>query len=773
MRRIGPLPGAAIALTLGSAGVAAAQGAAPSVETVRLRAGEHAGFSRVAVDLPGLAGWELRREDRRVILDFPGRRTAFDGRQIFPERRVSRVTGARGDLDEAGSRLTLQLSCDCDARAYEFRPGMLVLDIGPAAAPAPAAVDVGPPPRRPDAAVPVAEAPSAVDAAPERLSVEEARERLLQQLARAADQGLVAFREPSAAPSEAGEAPDATDVAPPPAAGTPDGDAAAAAARPDAGTTPPSTAVEAPVVQLDARTAYDREGQRPRRIRPEPCPEDALLAADTWAAEEDDFGEALATRRRALVAEFDRPATDAALAVARLYILHGFGAEARQVLAEFAADAGETPLLADLAALADDDPAAPDGPLARAAACGGRVALWRIAAGFAPPPETVAQPGWVGSVLEAFEEAPLALRRRAGPDLLTRLVDLGLPAEAEAARLLLDRAPGDHGDRWRLASARLAMAVGEGGAAERLLNAVIAGDGPEAPEALLALADLISARDGRLPEDLVEALGLAAFRLQGSDLGRRLLVAEVLGRAGRDQLGAALETLALQRAAGRVGPEDFDAALRAILDVARAADVGAAAYAAAVLTHALLIGRDAAWDRTRARVAAELTGIGLANAARDLVAPAVERGDAAVRVAAARAETALGLPDAALRLLEGAGDREAALARAEALAALGRHAEAHREAAPHLDAKARAELAWRAGAWAAATALPAEDPRHRLAAWMAARGDGEGAAPPLPPPDAPLGPEVLGPEPSLSVARTAVEAARDARALIEKALQDG
>ena len=114
---------AAAALVLLSASAASAQ------ERIRLRAGEHAEFSRIALDVPQLAEWSIERNGRLVTVLFPDRELLFATEQIFPQRRISRVTSARSERGRDGTRLILSMSCNCVAEAYEFRPGMLVMDI--------------------------------------------------------------------------------------------------------------------------------------------------------------------------------------------------------------------------------------------------------------------------------------------------------------------------------------------------------------------------------------------------------------------------------------------------------------------------------------------------------------------------------------------------------------------------------------------------------------------------------------------------------------------
>ncbi|MGR3782055.1 MAG: hypothetical protein ACU0DT_12440 [Albimonas sp.] len=854
---------AAAALVLLAASAASAQ------ERVRLRAGEHAEFSRIALDVPQLAEWSIERNGRLVTVLFPDRELLFATEQIFPQRRISRVTSARSERGRDGTRLILSMSCNCVAEAYEFRPGMLVMDIraqpeeteaaqvqdaagaGPDGGQGGAPADAGaepdggsgpgretasgamdalaihrpePPPATSGSVLsgpsgtgaaatgtapettpepPAAAGPAATAEAPESsdtTSVSEAQRRLLEQLARAADQGLVQFRDPGGpddprvAPEEtAGETPPAPA---PHAASDPRAPGAAPrteeAPAPAGGAVPPAPA---PQIQLDARTVWDRD-RRPAPPRAATCPDDALLDPEPWRRSAE-FYDRMGELRARMMGEFDKPDPRAALDLAWLQVGYGFGAEARETLDQFVPEVREAALLRDLARIMDDDPPAEGGPLSQGADCPGRAGMWRLAAGMTPAPAALADPLWRDSVLDAFAELPIRLRRRAGPPLVETLIGLGELDFADAARLRLDRAPGDHGAPWRLALGRLALARGEVETGEALLADVALVDGPEAAEAMLALADSLLGRRDTLPADLVEDIALKAFEHQGTELGRRLLVAEILGRAGRDQLGEALQVIETELFAGGARAADLEAAMRAILERARAADVGEYAYASAIMRHRDLIRDPEVFDPARIRVAREMTGIGLANVGIELLAPALERGGSEARLAAAAAEVALDLPLDALARLEGLEGDDAARLRARALLALGRDAEAFAEVAGALPegSPERAQLAWRAAIWPDAARLPGEDPRRLLAAWMAGEpppdpgeviaraleGRPEPSAEPAEAAPDPaveaaarealfLTPPAVAEPPSLAAARRLIEASEAARARIEEAL---
>ncbi|MDF2231228.1 hypothetical protein P2H44_01530 [Albimonas sp. CAU 1670] len=843
---------------------------ASAQQQIRLRAGEHAEFSRIALDVPQLAEWSVERNGRLVTVLFPDRELLFETEQIFPQRRVSRVTSARSERGRDGTRLILSMSCACVAEAYEFRPGMLVMDIRAQPEETEAAqvqqIDAGAPDGQPNpqqgedggsstpasggggggahassamdalaihrpepppatsgsvltpasngptgqpqavesaATPPAAESPTPQESASsEAVAISEAQRRLLEQLARAADQGLVQFRDPGG-PDDPREARDDGHASADPAA--PDPHAARDPHAPGAGADAPHAAEDQaqtaatppgpdPEVQLDARTVWDRD-RKPIPRRALTCPDDALLDPEPWRRSAE-FYDRMGELRMTLMKEFDRPDPRAALDLAWLQVGYGFGAEARQTLAEFVPEVREAALLRDLAHLMDDEPPAADGPLAQGADCPGRAGMWRLAAGMTPDAAALQDPAWRESVLDAFAELPVRLRRRVGPPLVEELTSLGELDFADAARLRLDRAPGDHGAPWRLALGRLALARGEVERGETLLRDVSRTEGPEAAEAMLALADSLLGRRDTLPQDLVEDIALKAFEHQGTELGRRLLVAEILGRAGRDQLGEALEVIETELFAGGARADDLEAALRAILERARAADVGEYAYAAAIMRHRDLIRDPEVFDPARIRVAREMTGIGLANVGIDLLAPALQRGGAEARLAAAAAEVALDLPLDALKRLDGLAGDDASRLRARALLALGRDAEAFAEVAATLPEGSieRARLAWRAAIWSDAARLPGEDPRRLLAAWMAgeppadpgdviaraldgAAGSGQAAeATPDPAVETAarealfLSPPEVAEPPSLAAARRLIEASEAARARIEEAL---
>ncbi|SDH32687.1 hypothetical protein [Alloyangia pacifica] len=97
-------------------------------QTIEVRSGEHAGFTRLVLDLPAGVGWQGKVAAERIYrieLDSAGFDFALDGvfRRIGGER-LSEVTALDG-----GRGLELRLACDCIVDASQHDGRMAVLDI--------------------------------------------------------------------------------------------------------------------------------------------------------------------------------------------------------------------------------------------------------------------------------------------------------------------------------------------------------------------------------------------------------------------------------------------------------------------------------------------------------------------------------------------------------------------------------------------------------------------------------------------------------------------
>ncbi|MEM7508263.1 MAG: hypothetical protein AAF415_16135 [Pseudomonadota bacterium] len=671
--------------------------------------------------------------------------------------------------------------------------------------------------------VPEVTAETAID----RAEIEAAQQRLLQQLTRAAEQGLLEFRDPETAEdfalAEPGQdalepdavdpkvAPVASEAGPPlrpgasadPTAGSepPGGPALASAgpATPD-GTGPGSAPSASPSVEPDpqvrVRTAYDRDfasvaqvppaeispGQSQTDLEEKPvCIPDLELAISDWGTSGDP-AQQIAALRRDLLGEFDQSDPKQLVRLARLYIHHGLGAEASQILRLYGEGLPETPLLTDMARVIDGYPVSPHGPLAEAGMCSGAVSLWAGAARL-PFPEEISDPDNEAALLDAFATLSPQIRRLLGPQLLLNALDSDREVLAMKIDLLLGRVPGDNGPAYDLARARLLDAKGKVAEAEAAYAALARGATMEAPEALLLLFDSLRRRGAALPSDLTEGLAIAAFMHRQSPLGRKLKIAEFRARAGTDGLPEVLDQIARTIAQTEGDVTDLRDAGHAILETATAAEAGDVDYSRAVLAYQEQIATSAAGDNARIVASGELLSTGLPNAALDVLRPALRRGGPSVMLAAARAHLAMDAPDAALQVLNGLEGAEAARLRAQAFEKSGAPGEALNALSEASDGapdgpdltEERAALSWQAGEWeGAASAGP--DQRRILAAYMAGQSAEDALGTPAVPGsevEAFLAPPELGRDLTMRDARSVMEASKNVRTLIEEALEDG
>lgn len=733
-----PRPLAALLVLLLAAGGARA-------EMLAIRAGDQPRLSRLVLDLPPATSWSMVQAGRDVTLRFPGVALDFDTTEIFPGRRASRLLAARIRAESTGTVLVLTLACDCAADAFALGPRKLVMDVRDIGTPP--GLDPAPDPAR--APPPPPAVPPPAPPATEAEAIAAARARLLDRLARAAGQDLVALAPPPGAPD-----------------GLPPGPVAPA---PDL--VPPPGAVPAPEIEAYTARDRDRAAREALPVRAD-CPSETLLDVAAWGGAAP-VATQIAEARAALLGEFDRPDPAATLRLARLYVHYGFGRETLALL-EGADLPGPGPrLLADLARLVEGRAPAPDGPLAAAAGCPGRAALWGFLAGIDRRDFRAALPAQplLPAIETAFAELPTAPRRLVGPALARALLGQGLVAAAGRILALAGRAPGDPGEAWHLARAALLEAEGDPQAAEAIWAALVAADREGASEAMIAWTESRIARGLPPPPRIAEDL---AARQRTDAAVTALRMAEIEALAASGDLRAALDALATDLARTPDRAAELRAAAARILARARAETVGPAAYAAALLVRADLLAAERSADPARLAAATELSGIGLPNAALRLLAPALARGEAPVRLAAAAAELALGRPEAAQALLEGLDGPDAALLRAKVLARQGDFraalAELDRGGVPD---EARARLAFAGGLWS--EALAADDPLERvMAAYMAGP-----AAPPAPAPAAgtadPALPDpyrafLAAPRPdapvTLGLARETIDIARATRELL-------
>ncbi len=726
-----------------------------AAETVQVRSGEHPGFSRLVVQLARPAGWTFGRTEGGYALRLDRADVSFDLSTVW--RRIPR-TRLRGIAPTADG-LALATLCACHATVTELRPGILVLDlvdgVPRADSPFEVPLDVSAPaPAPPAVALPLTagttpaaetawfwpvETPAPIG--PRRSlatpvpadRVVEARHALVEQLARAAAQGLVDAEI---------ERPDAPEPEP--------------VAMPEPQPQPQPTPALDDHVGLAAETSFDRDGGTLAKRDPVDddglrCLPDGLFDVASWGNGEPASSQ-IAERRRALLGEFDAPSATAVADLARLYLYFGFGAEARATLQAFPVSVPDRDILESIASIVDDGAAGSPGRLAGMAGCDGAAALWAVLATPGPAAATGIDRG---AVIRAFSDLPVALRRQLGPPLAGRFLDAGDAGTARAVHDAVTRAIGDAGAGTRLVGAALALRAGEDARGEAILEGVAAEDAAASPLASAELAEARLARHETFDTDAVASLAALAFQARGTPLGARLARAEVLATASTGNYDDAFAALA--RLERRAAKAPVPAALPSELFMALAQDAPDLAFLRHTVGEPHRLADPALGPDVRTMLARRLVALGFTAPAERLLEPDVDAPDA--RIVLSEAAVRDGDGRRALGILAGAPGTAAATVRGDALSRLDEHAAAADAYADAGAVTSEADAAWRAGDLERVRTLGDEDARATATGLLAELSDAR-----LVPEAAPAT------DGALAAARALLEGSAGTRALVTRML---
>jgi hypothetical protein len=180
--------------------------------------GEHVGFSRLVLEIEPGSDWSLETAPGRAALVLPGRAVEFATDGTFEKLPKTRIQAVRPLADGAGTRVEVDISCDCLVSALLVGTRFVALDV--------ADPGVVPPGVEAAAQRPLGEpapAPETAEARAEReeAAVASAEQILIQQIERAASQGLIELAEPEAGEKAAEAAEAAPAALPDPAAEPP------------------------------------------------------------------------------------------------------------------------------------------------------------------------------------------------------------------------------------------------------------------------------------------------------------------------------------------------------------------------------------------------------------------------------------------------------------------------------------------------------------------------------------------------------------------------
>ncbi len=659
---------------------------------VAVSSGEHPGFTRLVFDYGATVDWQFGRSADGYAMRVNGLQPAYDLRGVFQPIGTTRLAAIWPD--PATGDLHIGIACACHAIPFEFRPGVIVVDLREGPPPEgssfetmmdgtmAAALSPSPRPRpraRPRALsepydwlartitdLPVPQKAGAPMHAPPdpygialAATLEPLRKQLLAQISLGATQGIVDMTLPAK-----GQHSDLS------------GDFASAQIniggnrgslihdeQPQGGTLGASGNACIAAERLDIANWAT-----------------AAPIADQWA-----------TAMADLVGEFDQPSPEALARAVRFNLFLGNGAEARQLLHAFGTKLGESALWQSMSYVLDDD-SGDLAPLVGQTACDGPAALWSVLAEAGPLPKTANS----AAIRLAFSELPSHLRTLLGPRIAQRFLDTG---DAESARAIRDATirtgPESEDAAIALVGAEIADMAGDPQAAEDRLRQISDRGGRGAIQALAGLVEMRARRGLAVKPTDVSALEASSAEWGKSN--QDISTAILLGRAASGDPAGAFDMVSEH-------PE-MEPKVWSLL-----ADLGTDRQ---ILELAVL----PTGTKTKTR---EGTGIKLATRLLQLGLPQpaaqwLDDSDAKEPLLRAQLKLALSSPADALALLAGQSAPEAITLRVGALTQLG---DAH-GAADILKGTgdiAAAQLAMnRAGAWSELAAT-AESPLQKLAA---------------------------------------------------------
>ncbi|MCB4456287.1 hypothetical protein [Leisingera sp. McT4-56] len=470
-------------------------------------------------------------------------------------------------------------------------------------------------------------------------TVNESEQRLLQQIGRAASQGLLNVAEEGLA--DAGRA-----------AGL---DPLGAADRP-----------LNPLAHISVTSAIDREtglvaASSGNRGEASHCLPDRDVAIQSWG-NESPFADQLAPLRSALVHEFDGVNPASVYALARLYLYFSFGAEARSIMTILPPEQRneqEVALLGTMALLMDGTALPVNHALSGQQGCESDSAFWGALAD-----GVIKKSANTDAIQQTFSKLPPHLRVHFGPKISTMFADAGEHHVAEAVLRSVDRTGVEDVPEINLAEAAIAELEGDTEKMAEELTSEVAERTGNAPAALIDLVALSVKERKALSPDVPDLIASYELEHRDTELGAELRRAHVASLALMGEFHGAFREL--NSVSDRDGPKARAAALEPLmlLLAERADDVTFLQYALVFSAQAT----PAEAAPVAAQVARRLLNLGFARQAQDLLTKlALEPENETRRLLMAEAALGQDRPHRALVELMGLEGSEANRMRAQAL----------------------------------------------------------------------------------------------------------
>ncbi len=693
-------------------------------QRVVVRSGDHVDFSRLAFEFTDPVEWKMGRVADGYEIQIKGSNVPIDISGVY--RRISKSRIKNISVSGDNSRVTLVLGCDCHADAFEFRPGLLVVDIkdGPpvgksefevtfqsdevttlqheevlpdvsvesevqsesgerqeAVGTAPS-VPVLPPFLRHQAtartgALETLKIPLAIVGGQRKSTerISKMQSEMLLQIGRAAAQGLLDANLPNPAiKPHVSEAPKTESM---------DHD----------------QPLPHPQVNIRIENSVAREISRLLPADSVTAIGDACLSGKALNVAE--WGDSnsvwrnISMQRRSVSGEFDKADTRVVEALAKAYIYAGFGAEAKSVIIEFNTDLENKNLLKAMAEIMDGFTPDDVSVLGGQSGCDSTAALWAV---LAMPKLTAGLDINRPQVIGTFSGLPIHLRRFLGPKLAQKFLEIGDVDTARALRNAIARAPGAPGPEFQLLDARLDRERGHNERAEQTLKAIVSENSEVAVEAVIELLETKLQQHEEASVDLLISAESFVQEQKTTRIGADLLRLIALAYAQSGNLSAALEKLREIEEVGFLDKSSEGKIWEGVLEsaVSTATDE---AFLRFIFSTRNDIKNQRVPRILLRKVVGRILDIGLPELAKDLLdAPVSPTADD--RILLARAAIIEGNPKTAVTLLKHVSGKEATILRASAFELMKNYTDAAEEFASVAAVDRHRDAVWRGGDWA-------------------------------------------------------------------------
>lgn len=421
-----------------------------------------------------------------------------------------------------------------------------------------------------------------------------------------------------------------------------------------------------PLDNISITSAVDREAGLLARARDEEdeselCLPDHGIAVYNWG-NDSSFADQVGPLRSALVREFDDVNPAGVLALAKLYIFFGFGAEAKAMIQAMPEDR-LTPenrnILNALADLVEGETLPINHPFSGQQICDGDTTLWSVLAD-----GEIKKGANTDAIQQAFGRLPVHLRVHLGPKVSSLFSEAEQYHVAGAILRSVNRTGVDHVPELNMAEAAIADLEGDTEKAAEKLTEAVAERTENTPVALIELIALSYKEGKALSPDVPDVVGSYEHENRDGELGADLRKAEITALALTGRFHDAFQEL--KELSNRDGPAARTAALEPLMTLLteRADDVTFLQYALVFAMQSTA--REAA--PVADIIARRLLDLGFAEQAMSLLKKlALEPENEKRREMLAEAALALNKPQRALVELMGLESTEANRLRAEAL----------------------------------------------------------------------------------------------------------